>query len=136
MAATSSCWGLGSTTTSESCRISSRDAKPATCGASSSSVMPKWSAYPCSSVVLRGDPGVEARQVVGVQREAVLVLLGGRADDAEAEGAHFFLGMNGSLWSVFPAAFACFSARFSLMDFPDFLDMPCRGDLSLIEAPR
>ena len=28
-----------------------------------------------------------------------------------------------------------FSARFSLMDFPDFSDMPWRGDLSLIAAP-
>jgi hypothetical protein len=74
--------------------------------------------------------------VVGVQRETVLVLLGGRADDAEAEEAHFFFGMKGSVASLFPAAFACFSARFSLMDFPDFLDMPCRGDLSLIEAPQ
>jgi hypothetical protein len=83
-----------------------------------------------------GDPGVEAREVLGVQREAVLVLLGGRADDAEAEGAHFFFGMKGSSLSPFPAAFACFSARFSLMDFPDFFDMPCRGDLSLIEAPQ
>jgi len=26
--------------------------------------------------------------------------------------------------------FACFSARFSLIDLPDFFDMCCRGDLS------
>ena len=78
----------------------------------------------------------EAREVLGVQREPVLVLLGGRGDDAEAQEAHLFFGIRGSAASFLPAAFACFSARFSLMDFPDFLDMPCRGDLSLIEAPQ
>ena len=38
---------------------------------------------------------------------------------------------------AFPAHEAAprLSARFSLMDLPDFLDMPCRGDLSLIGAP-
>ena len=45
--------------------------------------------------VLEGDPGsqaaVEPGQVVGVEGEPVLVLLGRRADDAEAEEAHFFL---------------------------------------------
>ena len=90
--------------------------------------------------VLEGGPschlGGEPRQVLRVQREPVLVLLGGRADHAEAEETHFFLGVRGSGESLFPAALACFSARFSLMDLPDFLDMPCRGDLSLIEAPR
>ena len=33
------------------------------------------------------------------------------------------------------ATLARFSARFSLMDFADFLDMAWRGDLSLIAAP-
>lgn len=32
-------------------------------------------------------------------------------------------------------AFACLSARFSFNDFPDFLLMVCRGDLSDITAP-
>ena len=33
------------------------------------------------------------------------------------------------------AALACLAARFSLRDFPDFLDIPCRGDLSDIAGP-
>jgi len=35
--------------------------------------------------------------------------------------------------SVWPLA--RFSARFSLIDFVDYLDIPCRGDLSLMLAP-
>ena len=33
------------------------------------------------------------------------------------------------------AAFACLAARFSFRDFPDFLVMLCRGDLSAITGP-
>jgi hypothetical protein len=33
------------------------------------------------------------------------------------------------------AAFPRLAARFSFNDFPDFLDMVCRGDLSDIAAP-
>jgi hypothetical protein len=33
------------------------------------------------------------------------------------------------------AALACLSARFSFNDFPDFLVMVCRGDLSDITGP-
>ena len=37
--------------------------------------------------------------------------------------------------ALFAAALACLSARFSLSDFPDFLVMDCRGDLSDIACP-
>ncbi|EPQ80187.1 hypothetical protein MMEU_0712 [Mycobacterium marinum str. Europe] len=33
------------------------------------------------------------------------------------------------------ALFACLSARFSFKDFPDFLLIACRGDLSAITDP-
>jgi len=69
-----------------------------------------------------------------VEGEPVLVLLGGGADDAEAEEGHFFLLPRLSTAVLPPAALACFSARFSLMDL-DFLVMPCRGDLSAIGTP-
>src|SRR3954452_19192435 len=36
----------------------------------------------------------------------------------------------------FDSALACFSARFSLIDFPAFLARCCRGDLSAMAAPR
>jgi len=52
------------------------------------------------------------------------------------------IGSQGFLWSnsfsvveSFVAAFTRLAARFSFRDFPDFLDMVCRGDLSDIAAP-
>ena len=47
-----------------------------------------------------------------------------------------FLSLNNA-WAAesFAADFSCFAARFSFKDLPDFLDMPCRGDLSDIAGP-
>ena len=45
------------------------------------------------------------------------------------EQIDFFVGLSESVCSW---PLSRFSARFSLIDFPDFLDMPCRGDLSLM----
>ena len=116
--------------------ISSRDAKPATCGGELV-VADRRSARRTRARAWSGPRSRASRrdEVLGVERETVLVLLGRRADDAEAEEAHFFLRQDVSSAPLFPAALACLSARFSLMDLPDFLVMPCRGDLSLIGAP-
>ncbi len=69
IAATSSCWGLGSTTTSEPARISSRDAKPATWRPARASERPKRSPYPCSRVIRarrsRGRAAAGARGAAG-----------------------------------------------------------------------
>jgi len=69
--------------------------------------------------------------VRGVERQPVLVLLGRRPNHAEPQQRHFFF-----VWSfserVSSTPVLRFSARFSLMDFPDFLDMVLRGDLSLM----
>ena len=46
-------------------------------------------------------------------------------------GRYFFGGWILSE-KVSPDALLRFSARFSLMDLPDFFDMLCRGDLSLM----
>lgn len=43
--------------------------------------------------------------------------------------------MIGSVAASLAADLACLSARFSFKDFPDFLDMACRGDLSDIAGP-
>ena len=42
---------------------------------------------------------------------------------------------NASADDAFAAVLACLAARFSFRDFPDFLDIVCRGDLSDIFSP-
>jgi hypothetical protein len=96
--------------------------------------VPNFSPYPCSRVICAAISGGDPGQVVGVEREAVLVLLGRRPDDAEAEETHFFLVPRLSE-GLPPLALSRLSARFSLMDLLVFLVMPCRGDLSAIGTP-
>ena len=43
--------------------------------------------------------------------------------------------MNASVDEIFAATLACLAARFSFRDFPVFLDIVCRGDLSDIAGP-
>ncbi len=95
-------------------------------------------AEPGGVPVLQRDPGaqigVQPRQMVGVQRQPTFVRFGRGADHPEVEKAHFFLVVR---WSELGAScpLARLSARFSFRDLPDFLVIPCRGDLSLIMAP-
>ena len=73
--------------------------------------------------------------VRGMKRQPVLPLLRRRAGDADTkpEQCHFFFV--GWILSEMASSdpLLRFSARFSLIDLPDFLDMLCRGDLSLME---
>ena len=56
-----------------------------------------------------------------------------RIGRARERGGQRFLSVSFSMpLTLFAAALSRFSVRFSLMDFPDFLDIPCRGDLSLM----
>jgi len=47
----------------------------------------------------------------------------------------FSVRVNASLTAARRATLTCLSARFSFKDFPDFLLMACRGDLSDIADP-
>jgi hypothetical protein len=86
--------------------------------------------------VLEGDTGsevcVEMRDVLGMEGQPALVLLRRRADHTEPKERHFFFV--GWIFSekVSSDPLLRVSARFCLMDLPDFLDMLCRGDLSLM----
>lgn len=53
-----------------------------------------------------------------------------RLGSHEVAGCQRFLGRKVVSVAASPADLAFFSARFSLRDFPDFFDMPLRGDLS------
>ena len=136
IASTSACCGLGRSTTSESARISARLANPPTRAGQLLVAAPE--AVPVA--VLEGDPtaelGRDPGEVVGVDRETVLVLLQGGADDAETQErrAQRFLPC-GSFRTEVSSAWPRFAARFSLIDLPVFLVMLCRGDLSLMGDP-
>ena len=89
---------------------------------------------------LRGN----AFQMQRVEGQTAFGRLAAGGQDAESEevpgAGHFFLGLAGLVpvaLSMEPAgaAAAFFSARFSLMDLPDFLDAAWRGDLSDMFAP-
>lgn len=79
---------------------------------------------------MRGPTGGPRRQLL-----AVLVRRApGRAPKDVAP--QFFLSWNrASVDAARRALFACLSARFSFKDFPDFLLIACRGDLSAITDP-
>jgi hypothetical protein len=69
------------------------------------------------------------RDVLRMERQPVLVLLRRRADHTEAQGRHFFFVGWILSEKVSSDPLLRFSARFSLMDLPLFLDMFCRDDL-------
>ena len=68
----------------------------------------------------------------GVSWQSALVLFRRRADDTQPQERHFFFWGASSRRRCPSDPLSRFSARFSLMDLPDFLDMLCRGDLSLM----
>ena len=85
----------------------------------------------------RSQVGVQRGEMVRVQGQPVLVLLRRRSHHPEGEERHGrdqrFLFASWSMELEESVEFLSrFSARFSLMDFPDFLDIPWRGDLSLM----
>jgi len=92
-------------------------------------------AEPSAVPVLERDPsakvGVQYGEVCLVQRQPVLILLGRRSDHAEPQQRHFFFVCS-FCERVSSTPRLRFSARFSLMDLPDFLLMVLRGDLSLM----
>ena len=89
----SACCGFGSTTTSDWHEdLLTRGRTPATRSDRARSETPKRSPYPCSSVIRARRSASSPRQVLRVEREPVLVLLGGRADDPEVEQRHVLPG--------------------------------------------
>jgi hypothetical protein len=76
--------------------------------------------------------GVQIWNVFRMERQPVLVLPHRRADHTEPRERHFFFVGWILSEKVSSDPLLRFSARFSLMDLPDFLDMFCRGDLSLM----
>jgi hypothetical protein len=72
-----------------------------------------------------------------VDGDAAFIHLAGGTEHAQAQAGrhgHFFLlaGLSTMLEVISPVRF---SARFSLIDLPDFFDADCRGDLSPMSAP-
>jgi hypothetical protein len=62
----------------------------------------------------------------------VLILLRRRPDHTEPQQRHFFVFMGSCLEKVSSTPLLRLSARLSSVDFPDFVPMVLRGDLSLM----
>ena len=86
----------------------------------------------------RPDPAIDPAEMRRVNRQSALVRLARASQDPQRKrvAPQRFLSWNkASADEALAAALACLAARFSFRDFPDFLVMVCRGDLSDIAGP-